>query len=392
MSLPEVHLVGGSRAEAVRLAPVAVAMREQGRVDPVLVAAGPDPLTFAETLGAFDLAPDLTVVATADDAVTVTRLDRLWSGRTPGAIVVQGDSGAALPAALAANWRRVPVVHLDAGRRAGYLGSATPDESSRRLLAQLATVHLAAAPLAAMNLFDEKVTGGDVLLTGNTAVDAARMVRHRRQPWSDPALAELRSEKLRSETSKLGGETAGPRSEYTTNRLLVVGADHTEAISLDLLRSAIWRLVGRYADLDVVMLGAEPGGLSPRVAGAGPLPYADRARLLAEAYLLITDDADLQEEALAFGVPSLIMREMSDRMEPLHAGCARLVGTSPKSIFGEAATLLDSRVRRDAMTAGGNPYGDGLAAGRAAQAAAALLGHGSFPDPMPAPQVAGVAH
>src|SRR5438874_2459160 len=128
MSLPEVHLVGGSRAEAVRLAPVAIAMRRQNRVKPVLVAGGPDPLTFAETMAVFDLAP---------------------------------------------------------------------------------------APLAAMNLFDEKVIGGDVLLTGNTGVDAARLVRHRRQPWADPQLAALRGENT---DNRRGQGTDNRRGQGTDNR------------------------------------------------------------------------------------------------------------------------------------------------------------------------------
>jgi UDP-N-acetylglucosamine 2-epimerase (non-hydrolysing) len=90
-------------------------------------------------------------------------------------------------------------------------------------------------------------------------------------------------------------------------------------------------------------------------------------------------------------VPALVLREVTDRMESVYAGSARLVGTNPGPIFNETSALLDSTVRRNAMAAGGNPYGDGQAAQRAAQAAAALLGHGNFPDPMPARPVAGVS-
>jgi UDP-N-acetylglucosamine 2-epimerase (non-hydrolysing) len=374
MPIPEVHLVGGTSAEAARLAPVATAMREQARVEPILLAAGPEPLTFAETLAVFDLAAELAVPASADDAETICRLDRLWSTRTPAAVVVQGDAGASLPAAVAAFWRRIPVVHLDAGRRSGDLGATGPVEPNRRLLTQVSTLHLAAAPLAAMNLLDERVPGGDVLLTGNTAVDAALAIRDRRPPYADPALAVLR-------------DVDAPAS----NRLLVVGIHHTDGVLLELVRATVRRLAARYPDLDVVMLGAEPSGPSRRVIGARPLAYTDRARLLAEAYLVLTDDGDLQEEALAFGVPALLLHEMTDRMEPLYAGCARLVGPEPETMLTDVAALLDSRVHRDSMTATGNPYGDGLAAKRAAQATAALLGHGPFPEPMPARPQAGVS-
>jgi UDP-N-acetylglucosamine 2-epimerase (non-hydrolysing) len=374
MPLPEVHLVGGTSAEAARLAPVATAMREQARVEPVLLAAGPEPLTFAQTLDVFDLTAALAVPAGSDDAETICRLDHLWSTRTPAAVVVQGDAGASLPAAVAAFWRRIPVVHLDAGRRSGDLGAAGPAEPNRRLLTQVSTLHLAAAPLAAMNLLDEKVPGGDVLLTGNTAVDAALAIRDRRTPYADPSLSALRD-----------ADSPAPR------RLLVVGLEHTDGVRREMVRTTVRRLSARYRDLDVVMLGAEPSGRSRRVTGAGPLAYGDRARLLAEAYLVVTDDGALQEEALAFGVPVLVLHEMTDRMEPLYAGCARLVGPEPEALLDAVADLLDSRVRRDSMAAAGNPYGDGLAAKRAAQATAALLGHGPFPEPMPARPPAGVS-
>jgi UDP-N-acetylglucosamine 2-epimerase (non-hydrolysing) len=374
MPLPEVHLVGGTSAEAARLAPVATAMLEQARVEPILLAAGLEPPSFARTLDVFGLTAGLAVPAGADDAETICRLDHLWSTRTPSAVVVQGDAGASLPAAVAAYWRRIPVVHLDAGRRSGDLGATGLTEPNRRLLTQVSTLHLAATPLAAMNLLDERVPGGDVLLTGNTAVDAALALRDHRPPYADPALAVLRDAK------------AGD-----PHRLLVVGLEHTDGVLLEVIRATVRRLTARYRDLDVVLLGVEPSGRSRRVVGAGPLAYADRARLLGEAYLVLTDDGDLAEEALAFGVPVLVLHEMTDRMEPLYAGCARLVGHEPETLLNDLAELLDSRVRRDSMTVTGNPYGDGLAGKRAAQATAALLGHGQFPEPMPARHTAGVS-
>lgn len=371
MSLPEVHLVGGTSAEAARLAPVAAAMRDQRRLTPILVAAGPDPQAFTRTLAVFGQTPGLTVPAAGADDDVISPLDRLWATRTPAAVMVQGDGGGSLPVALAAHWRRIPVVHLDAGRRSSELGSSTVAEANRRLLAQVSTVHLAAAPLAAMNLLDERIAGGDVLLTGNTSIDAAVAVASRRFPYIDPALAELRA--------------------TGANRLLVVAIAHTRGVALELVRTAVRRLVAGYPDLDVVLLGTDPPGGSRRIAGAGQPAYADRARLLAEAYLILTDDGDLHEEALAFGVPALVLRELTDRMESMSAGCARLVGAGTEAIVSAVSELLDSRARRDTMTAAGNPYGDGLAARRAAQATAALLGDGPFPDPMPARHVAGIS-
>ena len=342
MSLPEVHLVAGTPAEALRLAPVALAMREQGRLTPVLVVTGSDPDAAARMLAAFDLDPQITLPAADEATETVRRFDQVWAARTPAAVVVRDG----LAPALAAFWRRVPIMQLDAGRRSGDLATTSALEAQRRLLAQVATVHLAATPLAAMNLLDEGLIGGDMLLTGGTAADGAQLL-------------------------------AGPGTPVTTRArrtvVLGVGAERAGALA-----PALRYLGGRHPDLDVVRAADSP-------------PGAESVRLLAEAYVVVADDEDLVEESLAAGAPVLVIGSPARHAEALHAGSARLVEPDPAAVVGEVATLLDGRVRRDAMAAGGNPYGDGLAAYRVAQATAALLGHGQFPDPMPARPVAGVA-
>jgi UDP-N-acetylglucosamine 2-epimerase (non-hydrolysing) len=162
---------------------------------------------------------------------------------------------------------------------------------------------------------------------------------------------------------------------------------------LDRILAAVRTLVEQYPDIDVILpshpnpavraqVEAGLGGID-RVTVTDPLPYPDLSRLLSEAYLVLTDSGGIQEEAPSFGVPALVLRDVTERVESLHAGCARLVGSDTDLIVKEAAVLLDSQVRRDAMTAGGNPYGDGLAAARTAQATAALLGLAPAPSAMP---------
>jgi UDP-N-acetylglucosamine 2-epimerase (non-hydrolysing) len=336
MTLPEVHLVGGSSAEALRLAPVAIAMREQGTLTPVLVSAGPDPATVDATYAAFGLTPKITLPTGDDPAEALRRLDSFWAGRTPAAVVLRDF----LAAGLAAHWRRIPVMQIDAGRRSSDMTPVTAD-ADRRLLAQITTLHLAATPLAAMNLLDERVVAGDVLLTGGTATDAARALAGRREE------APVRS-----------------------RRLVVVGADAAPVVA------ALRPLTVRFADLEVLALGEG-------------LPCALRAALLAEAYVVITAEEDLTEEALAAGAPVFTLGDSGAYAEAVLAGTARVVAPDPASVAVRMAGLLASRVHRDSMVAGGNPYGDGLAACRVAQATAALLGHGQFPDPMPVRPVAG---
>lgn len=369
----EVHLVGGTRPEAVKLAPVAIAMREQGLLTPVLVESGQHPAMVGQALAAFDLAPDITVriersTGTQAELVgeLIRRLDALWTVRVPAAVMVQGDTTTSLAGALAAFWRRIPVVHLEAGLRTGNLDSPFPEEANRRLISQVAALHLAPTPLAALNLLGAEVPPGDVQLIGNTVVDAALAVAGRRLPFQNPDVAAVR--------------------RSSTRRLVLVTAHRRESWGepLDRILAAVRRLVERHPDIDVILPSHPNPGVRAQVDAAlagvdrvtvtEPLPYPDLSRLLSDAYLVLTDSGGIQEEAPSFGVPVLVLRTVSERVESLDAGCAKLVGTDTDVIVAEAGALLDSPARRAAMTVAGNPYGDGLAAQRAAQATAALLG------------------
>jgi UDP-N-acetylglucosamine 2-epimerase (non-hydrolysing) len=382
---PEVHLIAGTRPEAIKLAPVATAMLAAGRLTPVLVASGQHPTMVAQALDAFDLTPDVRlplnrVTGSQSELLTemIRELDALFAERKPAVVVVQGDTTTTLAGALAAFWRRIPVVHLEAGLRSGDLDSPFPEEANRRMVGQLAALHLAPTALAATNLLNENIAANQVLISGNTVVDAALHVAQRKLPFSDPRLA-----------------AAVSAAELGRCRLVLVTAHRRESWGepLDRILAAVRRLVAAYPDICVV-LPSHPNpavraqveaGLAgtPRVTVTDPLPYPDLARLLSHAYLALTDSGGIQEEAPTFGVPALVLREVTERVESLHAGCALLVGTDEDRIVAEATLLLDDRARRDAMTASGNPYGDGFAASRTEQAVAALLGMTDLPDPMP---------
>lgn len=185
MSFPEVHLIGGTGTEAVKLVPVALALRSAGLLAPVLVAAGPETAAVARALAAFDLLPDVTLDAGPDAGPldgTIRRLDALWHHRPPAAVLVAGGGETGLAGALAAAWRRIPVVHLSAGQRGDEFGAPSPDEAAGRLIAQVAALHLAPGPIAAMDLLDEGVAASAILISGDTAGDAALTMAGRRPP------------------------------------------------------------------------------------------------------------------------------------------------------------------------------------------------------------------
>ena len=179
MSFPQVHLICGTDTEAARLAPVALAMRAAGLLQPVLVTSDPAGLVPA----AFELTADLTVEA-GPLTEMINRFDELWSGHPPDAIVVPGSTVTSLAAALAAAWRHIPIVHLSAGKR-----TDEPDEAHGRLITQVAAVHLAPTSIAAMDLLDEGIAARDILVTGDTAYDAALAIARRNLPSSQIAQA-----------------------------------------------------------------------------------------------------------------------------------------------------------------------------------------------------------
>jgi UDP-N-acetylglucosamine 2-epimerase (non-hydrolysing) len=382
MHSPEVFLIAGTRPEAIKLGPVVAAMRATGRLTPVLVASGQHPTMVGQALAAFEQTPDVTlpvqrVTGSQPELMTamVQQLDALFEQRRPAAVIVQGDTTTTLAGAMAAFWRHIPVVHLEAGLRSGDLESPFPEEANRRLVGQLASLHLAPTALAATNLLDEHVPPTQVIITGNTVVDAALSVAARQLPFDDPRLAPFVGE--------------------PGTRLVLVTAHRRESWGepLDRILAAVRRLVATYPDLRVVLpshpnpavraqVEAGLSGLN-QVMVTDPLPYHSLARVLSRAYLTLTDSGGIQEEAPSFGVPALVLRDVTERVESLDAGCAKLVGTDTDLIVTEASRLLDDRATRDAMTAGGNPYGDGMAAHRTEQAVAAMLGLAGRPEPMP---------
>lgn len=375
-----VHLIVGTRPEAVKMAPLALALRRAGVLRPVLVATGQHPTMVAQSLAAFGLSPDVVLRidrTTGEQAELVSQLtsqlDAVLAGGS-AAVVVQGDTTSALVGGLVAMWRRVPVVHLEAGLRSGDLAAPFPEEANRRLIGVFADLNLAPTARAAAALRAEAAAVGApddrTLVVGNTVVDAVLAVAADvTAPGivpSDPELAAVHERVLAGD-----------------NRLLLVTAHRRESwgAPLDRILAATRAVVDAHPDLLCVLPAhANPTvrkqvvdalGGQPRILVTDPLPYPELCRLLARASLVLSDSGGIQEEAPSFRVPVLVLREVTERMEAVEAGWARLVGTDADLIESEAKTVLAGQF---AAPATGNPFGDGLAAQRSAQAIAWMMG------------------
>lgn len=379
---PTVCLVGGTRPEGLKLGPVVVAMIERGRLSPLTVASGQHPTMFHQAIEAFDLHPDIELNGLRQRggqaelvSLLLPELDAVLAARRPAAVVVQGDTSTTLAAALTAFWRGVPVVHLEAGLRSWNLAAPFPEEGNRRLVAQISSLHLAPTPTAVRNLATDGIHGPYVLSIGNTVVDAALTLSNRPAAYSDDRLAKIEQ-----------------RAAAERSRLALVTVHRRESWGAPLRRvlTAVAELVRILPDLEIV-LPAHPNpvvrddvlrilGGEDRVTVTEPLPYVDLIRLLKRASLVLSDSGGIQEEVASFGVPVLVLREVTERTEAVEAGFATLVGTDEEIIIEQASRLLRRGGTDDTgRSLHANPFGDGWARYRAEEAIAWTLG--LQPDP-----------
>lgn len=361
---PVVLVLAGTRPEAIKAAPVALELAEAGRLRPLVVHTGQHGAPVGQALAPFGLEPGerLSVrraLGTQAELLSVLlpQLDDVLARREPAAVIVQGDTSTTLAGALAAFWRRVPVAHLEAGLRTGDLAAPFPEEGNRQLVSRIAALHLAPTEAAAAALRAEAPPCPEIVVTGNTVVDAAMRVAAADLPAGDGALASVEAE--------------------PGTRLVLVTAHRRESwgAPLDRILRAVACLADEHPDIRVLLpthpnpavrdqVTAVVGG-HPRIRVTGPLDYPDLIRALKLASLVLTDSGGIQEEAPTFGVPVLVLRDVTERPEAVDAGRAWLVGSDPHVILPRARALLADRPQ---WPSGENPYGDGKAAARVVDA------------------------
>ncbi len=370
-----VAIVYGTRPEAVKVAPLWRALAAHPRLRPVLVSTGQHRDLLTELHAWFGMQPDVDLAVMTDGQglpgltsrvvlALTEELDRL----RPAAVVVHGDTTTSMAGALAARYAGVPVVHLEAGLRTHDLLSPFPEELNRRLTGVMADLHLAPTPLSRDNLLAEGVAAASIVVTGNTVIDALLETTARAHPIDDP----------RVQATIAGAE-----------RLVVATLHRRESHGAPLRRvaEALEDLTRRSPGLKVVLplhpnpqVRASVGEVvdrCPDITVCAPMAYPQFVSLLAAADLLVTDSGGIQEEAPSLDKPVLVVRESTERPEAVAAGTARLVGTDPDLLVSEALRLLHDPVAYRSMAQIPNPFGDGHAGSRSAEAIADLLGVGA---------------
>lgn len=357
-------IVVGTRPEAIKLAPLIIALRERGVLPVTICATGQHRELLDGALADFGLVADIdldlmqpgqrpeAVVAAALPALTA-----VMAATAPAAVVVQGDTASAYAGAQAGFYAQVPVMHIEAGLRSGDWAAPFPEEVHRRLIAQLATLHFAPTTVARVALRREGIADASIKLVGNTGIDALRLTVARLA--ADPALYRLASTQLPHLDPVL------PLIVVTVHRRENHGS-RLLALAVALQRLAVT------GGVEIVMpvhpnpavhgmLTAHLRGI-PHIHLTPPLSYLAFVLLLQRARLVLTDSGGVQEEAPALGCPVLVLRATTERREGVAAGAAQLVGTDADAISAAVRRLLDDAGHHAAMAIPRLPFGDGYAA------------------------------
>lgn len=355
--------VFGTRPEAIKMAPLALALNADPRFDAKICVTGQHRQMLDQVLELFDLAPefDLNIMKPGQDLSDITStilvgMKKVFSGFRPDVVLVHGDTATTFASTLAAYYHQIPVAHVEAGLRTGNLYSPWPEEGNRKLTGALATLHFAPTETSRNNLLREGITAG-IEVTGNTVIDALLQVVTKLQ--TDVTLQQ-----------SLNRQFDFLRPEH---RLVLVTGHRRESFGdgFDRICRALAETAEAFPDVDIVY----PVHLNPNVSEpvnrslAGidnihliePLDYLPFVYLMNRAYLILTDSGGIQEEAPSLGKPVLVMRDTTERPEAVAAGTVKLVGTDIAAITSGLRTLLTDERAYQSMAYAHNPYGDGKA-------------------------------
>lgn len=365
--MSRILFIFGTRPEAIKLCPLIRRLRAQpGEFQVRVCVTAQHRGMLDQVLEVFGVTPDFDLdlmqpgqTLSGLMARILAAIDPVLEAGRPDLVVVQGDTTTTLAGALAAFHRHIEVAHVEAGLRTGDSQSPFPEEMNRVLTSRLAALHFAPTRRAEAALVAEGVEPRKIFVTGNTGIDAVLWVRDSLDSgslqapqwlWLDPA------RRLVLVTSHRR-ESFGPGFQASMRALAELAARPDVQIAYPVHRNPN-------------VLGPAHSVLSglANVVLLDPLPYVAFVDLMRRSYLILTDSGGIQEEAPSLGKPVLVLREKTERPEAVEAGTVKLVGTDERRIVEEATRLLEDEAEYARMTAVHNPYGDGHACERIAQA------------------------
>jgi UDP-N-acetylglucosamine 2-epimerase len=364
--MPKFVVVIGTRPEAVKMAPVILALRTVAPDEKVLVCStGQHREMLAQTLQAFQITPDIDLGLMQPDqslsglsARVLDAMDGLLLRTEPDWVLVQGDTTTVAMSAIAANHRQVRVAHVEAGLRTHDPANPFPEEMNRVIADHISTLNFAPTPGAKTNLLREGIDEERIFVVGNTVIDALFLLE--RQPWQpapDDPLAELPGDRDLVLVTAHRRENHGAPLEEICTALKAMAQRYRGKVQIVF---PVHRNPHVWEPVHAALRDVEGVTLLP------PVEYRTLIHLMRRAKLILTDSGGIQEEAPALGKPVLVLREMTERPEAVAIGAARLVGADAGRILAAVDDLLSNQSHYRSMSTAGSPYGDGHAAVRIA--------------------------
>lgn len=377
--MKKVMLVFGTRPEAIKMAPLAIKLKQETeQFETVICVTGQHREMLDQVLAIFDIKPDydLDIMKQGQDLYDITcrvltGMREVLSNVKPDIVLVHGDTTTSTAAALAAFYQQIPVGHVEAGLRTHNIYSPWPEEMNRQLTGRIATYHFSPTSLSKQNLTDEGINKKQIIVTGNTVIDALHIVVNKLQ--KDTSLAKYAKDKL----SKAGYDVQRLKDDC---KLVLITGHRRENFGDGFIHicTAIKDLTQKFPDVDFVYpMHLNPNVRKPirQVFGDNlhafnniffiePLEYIEFIYLMEKSHIVLTDSGGIQEEAPGLGKPVLVMRDTTERPEAVTAGTVKLVGTDYHNIVSNVSLLLEDVVAYELMSKAVNPYGDGKACER----------------------------
>jgi UDP-N-acetylglucosamine 2-epimerase (non-hydrolysing) len=363
----KVLLVFGTRPEAIKMAPLVKAFEKENDIESKVCVTAQHREMLDQVLDMFEIVPDydLNLMKPGQDLYDITAnvllgMKDVLSDFTPDVVLVHGDTTTTSVTSLAGFYQKIKVGHVEAGLRTGDIYSPWPEEANRQITGVLASYHFAPTITSRDNLLRENKNEADILVTGNTVIDALFLTLNKIENNLElkNTIIKFINVQYKIDDSK---------------RMILVTGHRRENFGQGFINicEALKTLAINNPDIDIVY----PVHLNPNVQKPvkellsdvsnvhliEPLQYETFLYLMSKSYFIITDSGGVQEEAPSLGRPVLVMRDTTERPEALEAGTVKLVGTNADMIIKEAQKLLDNKIEYEKMSKAHNPYGDGKA-------------------------------
>lgn len=365
--------VFGTRPEAIKMCPLVLEMRKYPEyIQPIVAVTAQHREMLDQVLDLFGIKPDydlniMTAGQTLYDVTTraLMGLKDVMEEAKPDMVLVHGDTTTTFAGALAAFYAQIPVGHVEAGLRTGNKYSPYPEEMNRKLTGSIADMHFSPTSTSKGNLLRENVDEKNILVTGNTVIDALQTTVREDYKFEDAELNKV--------------FTSG-------NRLILMTTHRRENLGEPMrhVYRALKSVLETHSDVEAIFpvhknpkvreIVREELGALERVHLIEPMDYEPFANLMAKVDIVLTDSGGIQEEAPALGKPVLVLRDTTERPEAVEAGTVKLVGTAYENVLHETNLLLDDAEHYRSMAEAANPYGDGRACERIIKAILAKNG------------------